>query len=559
MSDKPARKHRVVDWNPAASGEQLNAKAAQKTKAMAMFAVLSLAVAATALGVAWHFVSKKIEAQAAAAAANPVDREPAYVSRGRAELAYETASTNLSAIRKLPINHDSLRQGLVLVERSFATAELLLGQGRYAEAANAFDSVNKRLDEFAETATLQRDAGKRYDELFRRLRVAERTRDFNSTLYEKAFNSTGEGRVYLEQGAFRAAWSAFDEASKTLDEFEDKQEAFINSRLQEGQIALNEGQRAVAETAFKAALKYDSGNEAALRGMKRAETITVVHSLLQHAKAAEDAADFDEAIDAYHEAFELDNLSVVAQQGEGRTRKLREEALFAAHVAAAEVAAEAGDWNTVIARYGDALEVYPNRNDIKTALASARASHHDAMVLATLGRAYDLEREHRWDQARATYEDLLEMEPEHAESIEGLIRVGRTVRALLEYQKLIELCQQQVDGADYQNAIRTFNAAAETKPGYLPFSEQALALRSTLERNSQPIPINFSSDGRTWVSISNYRMLGRMKAETVALPPGDYQVIGRRKNYQDVMILLRVRPNMSTHEVNVVCTVRADS
>jgi len=558
MSDKPARKHRVVDWNPTASAAQTG-KSAQKTRAMALFAVLSLAVAATAVGVAWRVVSKKLEAQAAAEAASPTSREPAYVSRGRAELAYETASRNLAEIRKMPINHQNLLQGLALVERSFVAAELLLNQGQYAEASTAFDSVNQRLDDFTETVTLQRDAGKRYDELFRRLRVAERTRDFMPEAYDAAFTATGEGRVYLEQGAFRAAWSAFDEASKLLDNFEDRQEAYIQDRLQDGQLALNEGQRDAAETAFKAALQYDSGNEAALRGLKRAETIAAVHSLLQHAKAAEDAADYDTAIDAYHEAFELDNLSVVAQQGEGRARKLRDESHFEAHVAAAKAAAEAGEWSTVIARYQDALDIYPDRETIKSALSSARASHHDAMVLATLGRAYDLEREHKWDQARATYEELLEIEPQHPESIEGLIRVGRTVRALLEYEKLIELCAQQVEAADFQSAIRTFNAAAETKPGYLPFSEKALALRTTLERNSQPIAITFNSDDRTWVSISNYRMLGRIKNETVSLPPGDYQVIGRRKNYQDVMILLRVRPNMSTNVVNVICTTKADS
>ncbi len=99
----------------------------------------------------------------------------------------------------------------------------------------------------------------------------------------------------------------------------------------------------------------------------------------------------------------------------------------------------------------------------------------------------------------------------------------------------------------------------QTKPGYLEISPEIANLRLSLEQNSKPINITFLSDSRTWVSISNYRMLGKIKDESVALPPGDYEVIGRRKKYQDVLLLLKVRPGMTTNQVSVVCNVRADN
>ena len=84
-------------------------------------------------------------------------------------------------------------------------------------------------------------------------------------------------------------------------------------------------------------------------------------------------------------------------------------------------------------------------------------------------------------------------------------------------------------------------------------------MRRLLEVNSKPVDITFVSDTKTWVSITNFRMLGKVKQEMVSLPPGDYEVIGRRKNYQDVMLLLKVRPQMSTNLVSVICQNRADS
>ena len=181
------------------------------------------------------------------------------------------------------------------------------------------------------------------------------------------------------------------------------------------------------------------------------------------------------------------------------------------------------------------------------------------MVHDTLSEAYDLEREYEWDKARVAYEELLDLEPDYEDAIEGLIRVGRTVRALLEYEKLLELSEQHLLAADYQSAIRRFNEAMQTKPSYLEITPEAAEMRRLLEVNSKPIDITFVSDTKTWVSITNFRMLGKIKQEMVSLPPGDYEVIGRRKNYQDVMLLLKVRPQMSTHLVSVICKTRADS
>ena len=293
--------------------------------------------------------------------------------------------------------------------------------------------------------------------------------------------------------------------------------------------------------------------------MARAENAAKVFELLAQARMAEDNADYDTAIAAFDEAFELDEFNATAQQGAARARADQKEAQFNSFVNFAEAAAEDQDWDTVIANYEQALEVYPKRTDIEDALENAHEEHHAALVHNTLAEAYDLEREYQWDEARFAYERLLDLEPEYEEAIEGLIRVGRTVRALLEYEKLLELSEQHLMAADYQASIRAFNQAMQTKPGYLEITPEAQEMRRVLELNSTPVNITFVSDTKTWVSITNFRMLGKIKEEAVALPPGDYEVIGRRKNYQDVMLLLKVRPQMSTNVVSVVCKTRADS
>lgn len=557
MSDKKSPKHQVIDWNPAASQGNRPDGAPNRTKLFAGIAVGAVLLAVVALGLSWKTMQQNPSAGPQLSAQE--EQELAFKNRGRAELAYENASQALGAARNLPVNHEGLLQEIALVEKAFLLAETKLQNGDYADAAVALERVITATEEFTETVEMQRNANKRYDDLYSRLRAIERYKSFAPEAYDVAFTSIGEGRHLLEGGSFRAAWQAFDEANDTLDQFEADKEAYVKDSLRAGQIALKSGDRAAAETAFQNALTYDSANEAGLRGLARAENAAQVFELLAKARIAEDNGDYDTAIANYDEAFELDEFNATAQQGAARARKDQQEFLFNGFVSAAEAAAEEADWDTVIANYEQALEVYPKRTDIEDALDNAHEEHHAAMVHSTLAEAYDLERDYLWDEARTAYERLLELEPEYEEAIEGLIRVGRTVRALLEYEKLLELSEQHLMASDFQAAIRAFNQAMQTKPGYLEISPEAQEMRRVLELNSTPVNITFVSDTKTWVSITNFRMLGKIKEENVALPPGDYEVIGRRKNYQDVMLLLKVRPQMSTNVVSVVCKTRADS
>lgn len=557
MSDQKTPKHQVIDWNTNAQAGNRASNTPNRTKLFATIAAVAVVAALGAVAFSWRAVQQSQEAGPTLTRAQ--QQELAYQNRGRAELAYENASQALGAARALPVNHEGLLQEIALIEKAFLLAESDLEDGKYAAAAEALDAIITSTQEFTEGVEMQRNADKRYDDLLARTRAVDRYKDFSLADYNAAFNAVGEGRHLLESGSFRAAWQSFDTAEETLDRFETNKAAFVADNLRAGQLALKQGDRAAAETAFQTALQYDTSNEAGIRGLSRAENAPQVFELLTRARIAEDNGDYDTAIAAFDEAFELDEFNATAQQGAARARADQKEFQFNGFISAAETAAESGEWETVIASYEQALEVYPQREDIEDALDNAHEEYHAAQVHNTLAEAYDLERDYLWDEARLAYERLLDLEPDYQEAIDGLIRVGRTVRALLEYETLVERSELHLLASEYQAAIRTFNQAMQTKPGYLEISPEVGEMRRVLELNSRPIDITFVSDDRTWVSITNFRMLGKITEETVSLPPGDYEVIGRRKNFQDVMLLLKVRPQMSTNIVSVICKTRADS
>jgi hypothetical protein len=83
-------------------------------------------------------------------------------------------------------------------------------------------------------------------------------------------------------------------------------------------------------------------------------------------------------------------------------------------------------------------------------------------------------------------------------------------------------------------------------------------LRDLLEQQNTPVDVTFKGDGKTWISITNFRLLGQAESSTVKILPGDYEVIGRRKGYQDVLLLLQVRNGMPPPVVSVICSLRTD-
>ena len=92
------------------------------------------------------------------------------------------------------------------------------------------------------------------------------------------------------------------------------------------------------------------------------------------------------------------------------------------------------------------------------------------------------------------------------------------------------------------------------KPAYLVNSDKVQQLHTMLMSQNQPVEVSFKSDGKTWVSITNFRMLGQIESTSLKILPGDYEIIGRRKGYRDVLMLLQVRNGTNPPTVTVMCS-----
>ena len=332
----------------------------------------------------------------------------------------------------------------------------------------------------------------------------------------------------------------------------------VKANLLAGQRALANGDKEAAKKAFQAALEKASGNEMATQGLKRAENIDRVHALLRQGEKLEKEARYAEAADSFKKAFALDAFSAAAQEGESRAARLEKETKFAAAKAAADEALKSRDWRRAIVELQNALKVYPQKAEVLAQLKAARESAHKESVQKALARGIEYEKAYQWQEARDAYNETLQLDPDHVEAKEGYTRVGTVIRLLLQYNRYVEAAEQLANKADFQGAIRRFNEAMAVKPSYLVNSDRVQQLHAELMAQNKPVDVAFKSDGNTWVQITNFRAPQKFSDLSIKVLPGDYEVIGRRKGYRDVVMLLQVRNGTPPPTVTVACSVASD-
>ncbi|MEO7412094.1 MAG: hypothetical protein ABIZ81_01950 [Opitutaceae bacterium] len=486
------------------------------------------------------------------------DPNATFVTQSKAEFVYEAVRKSLAELRRLPQDHPVQQEKFVLIEKAFIAGEPLLTGHEYSKAFAHFSALNREIDEFSRSVKAKQEAQEIYNTIIVKIKDLELARSLAPDALDAAMADAGAGRKFLTEGSFIVAKQTLDRGMVELKKAETALSTYVEENLLKGHEALGRGQKEAAIVAFKAALEKSPGSEIAIRGLKRADNIDRVHALLLQGESLEKQAQYSQAAESYTKAFSLDSLSAAAQQGQARASRLDTETRFNTAYNAAQEAFKNKEWDKAITEGQNALKVYPQKTEVVAMVKSARENAHTDAVQKKLAKAFGYENQHEWENARQAYDETLQLEPNHADAKEGYIRSGTMIRALLEYKQHLEYAEERTKKNEFQIAISEFNKAMAVKPAYLVNSDKVQQMHALLMEQNHPVDVTFESDGKTYVQISNFRMLGQFSSTTVKVLPGDYEVVGRRKGYQDVLLLLRVRYGAPAPKVSVVSTLRKD-
>jgi tetratricopeptide (TPR) repeat protein len=563
IESNSAKKRRIIHWNPDAGREQVRNR--WTWKRIVLWSVGGFFGLLFAAGIVIRIAKLVLgpdifhsRAVVAAPGQTVADANSAFVSQAKAEQAHEIASKSLRDLVRMPTDHPVQLEQMISMQKAFQESETLLARHEFSRAFVILEGLNQDIDAFVKNVKIKGEAKQGYDKILLRIKDLEVARALAPGRLEAAFEAAGSGRQLLNDGNFTGAKKVFDGGEAELNRAAQALADYVKENLLVGQRALTKGEKAEARKAFQAALEKSPGNEVATQGLKRAENIDRVYALLQQGEKLEKDAQYAEAAESYKKAFALDAFSAAAQEGQSRAARLEKETKFANAKAAADTAFKARDWARAISEFQNALKVYPQKADVQAQLKLAKENAHKDAVQKALAKGFAYEKAYQWSQARDAYNETLELEPNQVEAKEGYTRAGTVIRALLQYERRIEAAEQLANKAEFVAALRNFNDAMNVKPSYLEASERVLQLRALLQQQSQPVDVTFKSDGNTWVSIQNFRTPSKIDTAVIKMLPGDYAIVGRRKGYTDVHMLLQVRNGTPPPTVTVVCNVSSD-
>jgi hypothetical protein len=557
----PTRKRRVIHWNPDAGKEQQRRRwTLRRLAAWVVGGPISLLlVAAVVIRGAKLVFGPQVfgGAPAATAPAQPENAAAAFATETKAQFEHDNAAKGLAQVAKLPQNHPSQLPQLVIIQKGMIDGETLLERRDFAGALAKFEQLNRQIDEYVQSISAKQEAQDGFNTIMQRIRELEGSRNLMPEALEAANTAAAESSRFFKEGSFLAAKRALEAGFGELDKLVQARTELIGGNLLRGQQALSQGAKDTATAAFTAVLQLAPGNEDATLGLKRAETIDRVHALLLQAEGQEKQGQFKAATESYRKAFELDPLSARAQEGQSRAARLDKESRYDQAVAAAQAAFSRSDWQGAIEEAQNALQVYPDKTEIQSLIATAKRNDHIAAVNRALQKGFAAEKAYEWTTAQAAYREVHALEPNQKEATEGIVRSGTMLRALAEYEAKIQEAEKLEQQAEFQRAIQSYNNAIAKKPAYLAPSERVIELNKRLQFQNTLVPVTFSSDNNTMVSISGLLEPQKVTTRTLQVPPGDYSVVGRRKGYQDVVMKLIVRAGSTPPAFRVVCSVRS--
>ena len=215
------KKRRIIHWNPQAGREQVKRRWTwQRIVGWGVGGFFAILIAAGLVirGLKLVLGPDVFTGGPVATGAGPnlADATAAFVTQANAEQAQAIAGKTLAQLRRMPADHPVQMQQMILMEKSFAEAELMLSRRAYARAFMTFEALSGEMEAFSTNVKIKGEAKQSYDSILLRIKDLEVARDLAPGSLEAAFEAAGQGRQLLTDGNFTGAKKIFDQGFAEL-------------------------------------------------------------------------------------------------------------------------------------------------------------------------------------------------------------------------------------------------------------------------------------------------------------------------------------------------------
>ena len=366
-----------------------------------------------------------------------------------------------------------------------------------------------------------------------------------------AFGAAGD--EYFRKQNYMKAISNYEQAVNEFSILQQRVQPTLENYLSLGEQSLEQGDDQAAHFHFELAIVIEANNQQAINGLKRAETIKELFSLLDKGGSLEAANRLQDAQQVYRQAVALDALSIQAQDALNRVSDRLIEIEFERLIAKGYSLLNQDQFQNARTAFNAAKQLNPSSEKPGLGLRKVEQAVRDEKIGALFVEAQHFENKEEWAYAAESYKQVLAIYSNSQKAVEGLA----------VNQKRAEILNRLNEYIDNQTRLSTAEVSAEAQafikeisllvqPGK-KITQQISKLKELLVIASHPVDITLLSNNQTQVVIYKIAKIGQFENHKITLKPGKYTIVGSRPGYRDVRKVVTVSSTMQTKNISVQC------
>jgi len=353
---------------------------------------------------------------------------------------------------------------------------------------------------------------------------------------------------------YATAAKGYSEALGLAQQLEERLPATLQAALDAGLAALLAADQTEAIEQFELAAAINPANEAAQKGLLRAQNLPEVLDLTSRASNEEASKRWEAAAGLYKQALAVDAEWEPAKKGLERVSSAAATDRYNRYMGSGYQSLTNKKFAEARKDFNAALKERPGDKAAQDALNEVTAQEQLAAIKQATAQAKVAELSENWEAAMGHYEKVLAIDSGITEAINGRARAA--MRADLDNKLEYSLARTDRfnDQSEWARASGVLMVAEGISNPGARLSGQMQRLRTALEVATVPVAVTFRSDGETSVVIYKVGKLGRFTSKVMQLKPGRYTAVGNRDGYRDVRQNFVVSADREPPVVVLECT-----
>jgi tetratricopeptide (TPR) repeat protein len=365
-----------------------------------------------------------------------------------------------------------------------------------------------------------------------------------------------EGDALYRAQDFDAAEALYQQAFDKLSGLEARLSDEIDSRLALLLDAIESGDEATAGVIAPLLQRMAPDSDTVFDALERVPLMPAITELETAAKASFEQGQLSTAVSQIEEALGRDpahqRLAKVAQPYKSALTQQRFEDSMTRGF---ELLSDS-NFTGARSSFQSARNIFPDADGPSAALAQLEEAETLMRLNDLLAQAADLAAREQWAETVEVLEAALAIDASLVEASDGLDQAGPLAELFAKLDTIVEKQARLVDPVVLSEAQLSLSEAeaalaanAQTSP---VLKDKVAAVQSAVATASTPLPVVITSDGLTEITIKRVARLGTVSSRTVSLRPGQYQFLGSRDGYRDVLVTASINAT-SDNRIDVRC------